>query len=57
MESKPDGYEVMATSLPSSSYVGWYCSNHPNGEQIANGPSRERCWGCGEARPPELKKA
>lgn len=49
--AKPDESEVLATSLPSPSYAGWYCENHPAGEQLANAATRPRCWGCGLPKP------
>jgi hypothetical protein len=53
-QQKPTQEEVTATTLPSTIFEGWYCHNHPTGEEVANAKWRKFCWGCDQIRPPPM---
>ncbi len=52
-KTTPTAAAVLATTLPGGPWDGWYCGNHPGGEELANAANRPRCWGCGLPRPTE----
>jgi uncharacterized protein YodC (DUF2158 family) len=47
--------ELLATAenIP---WNGWYCRNHPRGEELANDRTRDRCWGCDALKPMEKEE-
>jgi len=42
--------EILATA-ENVPWNGWYCRNHPRGEELANDRTRDRCWGCDALKP------